>query len=80
MDEIILSLLSTEEPNLGSKNDQGLWQRAMTLHCPKMLDGVILYAVFMCMNETSWRLSSEILLYFKREYQKVVESDTATPV
>lgn len=45
-----------------------------------MLDGVIVYTASMFMNETSWRLSSEILLYFKGEYQKVVESDTATAV
>lgn len=75
-----LKLLSTEEPNLGSEKGQGLWQQAVILHCPKMLDEVILYTAFMFMNETSWRLSSEILLYFKRKYQKVVGSDTATPI
>lgn len=52
----------------------------MILQCPEMLDGVIVYTASMFMNETSWRLSSEILLYFKGEYQKVVESDTATAV
>lgn len=34
----------------------------------------------MFMNESGWGLSSEILLYFNREYQKVVDSDTTTPV
>lgn len=79
MDSIILKLLSSEEPNLGSEKGQGLWQQAVILHCPKMLEE-ILYTAFMFMNESSWGLFSEILLYLKREYQKVVESDTAKPV
>ena len=47
---------------------------------PKKPDGVIAYTAFMFMNETSWRLSSEIFLYFEKEKQQIVESDTATPV
>lgn len=77
---MILKLLSTEEPNQGSKKGQRLWQQAVILCCPKVLNRVVLYTAFMLMNKTSWRLSSEILLYFNREYLKVVESDIATPL